>query len=81
MRWPSVPRAPGSKPLTTLLICSSHLHVQVALRVYCPVKSGGNLQSIGSVVSDAIVRSCFGRLQLGVPHWATSVALLQVVDD
>ena len=22
-----------------------------------------------------------GRLQLGVPHWATSVALLQVVDN
>ena len=26
------------------------------------------------------VASC-GRLQLGVPHWATSVALLHVVDN
>ena len=30
-------------------------------------------QSIGSIVSDAIVRRCCGRLQLGVPHWAASV--------
>ena len=30
-------------------------------------------QLIGSTVSDAIVRSCCGRLQLEVPNWATSV--------
>ena len=30
--------------------------VQVALRGYCSVRVGGNGQSIGSTVSDAIVR-------------------------
>ena len=30
-------------------------------------------QSIGSTISDAIVVAGGGRLQLGVPHWATSV--------
>ena len=38
-------------------------------------------QSIRSNVSDAIVRSWFGRLQLRVAHWAISVALPQVVDN
>ena len=36
-------------------------------------EGGGCDQSIGSTICDAIVRSCCGRLQLGVPHWATSV--------
>ena len=31
--------------------------VLVVLRGYCPVKAGGNGQSVGSTVSDAIVRS------------------------
>ena len=38
-------------------------------------------QMIGSTISDAIVRAGCGRRQLGVSHWATSVALLQVVDN
>ena len=42
---------------------------------------GGNGRSIESTVSDAIVRSCCGRLQLRAPHWATSVALLQVANN
>ena len=38
-------------------------------------------QSIGSTVSNVIAIAGFGRLQLNVAHWATSVALLQVVDN
>ena len=54
----------------TLLICNSHLNVQVALAEYCPVKGGGNGQSIGSTVTDAIGRSWLlftatGSCQLG----------------
>ena len=36
-------------------------------------EGGGSDQSIGPTVSDAIVRSWCGRVQLGVPHFATSV--------
>ena len=46
----------------------------------CKWRSGGSAyegggwdQSIGSTVSDAIVRSWLWFLQLGVPHWAASV--------
>ena len=66
-------------PLITLLIYSADLHVQVALRVSCTVKGEVNGQSIGATVSDAIVCSGCGRLQLGASYWATSVVLLQVV--
>ena len=38
MRRPSVPKVPGSNLTNTLLIYSSHLHMQVAIRVYCYVK-------------------------------------------
>ena len=44
-------------------------------------EGGCNGQSIGSTVSDVIVHSWCGRLQQGVSHWATSVALLQVADN
>ena len=59
-------------------ICSVHLHVQMALRGYCFVNGEANDQSMELTVSDAIARS---RLQLGAARWATSVALLQVVDN
>ena len=47
-----------------------------------PMMAGGNGQLIGSIVSDVIVR-CWpcGRLDVEVAHWATLVALLQVVDN
>ena len=50
-------RSRDSIPLITHLIkfCSPHLHVQVAFRGYCSVRVGGNGQSIGYPVSDAIV--------------------------
>ena len=67
--------------MTTLLICSAHLHQ--AIGSWGSVKGEGNGQSIGSTVSDEIVRiiaDC-GRLQIGAAHRATSVASLQVVDN
>ena len=67
-RWSSVTNVPGSIQLTTLLIYSSHLHVQVALRGYCPVKGIGYLKSIESTISDAITVACCGRLQLRAIH-------------
>ena len=44
-------------PLTILLICSTQLHVQVALWGYCYVMDGGNCQPIESTFSDSIVHS------------------------
>ena len=42
---------------------------------------GGNGQSLDlPSLAPLYVAGC-GRLQLGAPHWATSVALLQVVDN
>ena len=55
MRWPGVSKVLGLIPLTSLLICWEYLHVQVALRGYCSVKSGGSASRLD--VSDAIVRS------------------------
>ena len=44
-------------------------------------KVGGNGQSIElASLTPLFVADC-GRLQLGAPHWAISVALLQVVDN
>ena len=42
---------------------------------------GGNRKSIGSTVSDTIVRGCLWSIELGVANWATSVAWLPVVDN
>ena len=53
----NVPKLLGSIPLTTLMICSPQLYVQVAIKGFSPVKGGDNYQSIVSTVSDAIVRS------------------------
>ena len=67
-------KIPGSSPGLTEAI---YMHCAlVALRGYCPVKGGGYGQSIGSTVSDAIVRAVCGRLQLDAAHWATWVTLL-----
>ena len=44
-------------------------------------EAGGCDQSIGSTVSDAIVRSWLWSTGTKRSHWATSVALLQVVDN
>ena len=67
----------GSIPAEDAPICT----VQMALRGYSIIKGGGNGQSIVSTVSDAIVRTACGWRPLWVSHWATSVALLQVVDN
>ena len=78
IRWPIVPRSRDRIPLTTIFICSAYLHVQVPHWWYCP---GGNGQSIGSVVYEAIVCAVCGQLLLCGAHWATSAALLKVVDS
>ena len=68
-------------------ICSTHLYRvihgaqggTVLFRVGQSI--GLERQSIGSTISDVIVRAGCSRLQLIALHWATSVALLQVVDN
>ena len=66
-------------PHTPVLICSAHLHVQLALRGYCPVTGGGTTSQLDlPSVTPLSIAGC-GRLQLGAANWATSVVLLQVV--
>ena len=79
LRW-SLVRLPVET--ASLVICGPNLHRTIrGAQGYCPMVGEDNGQSIGSTVSDAIVHSCRGRRQLGAPHWAASVALLQVVDN
>ena len=70
-------------PFTTLLISCAQLHMQVTPRGCFNVNGWGNEQTIGSTVSDAIVRSniiiIIHRLQLLAAHCSSSVSLLQVV--
>ena len=62
----------------SVAICSPHL--QHAIRwAQCRVRSNG--QSIGSTVSYAVVHSWLWSTATRNSHWATSVALLQVVDN
>ena len=62
----------------SLVICDSHLHQ--AIRTLCRVV--GNDQSILSKSLTLLSVAGCRRLQLGAPHWATSVlAVLQVVDN
>ena len=42
---------------------------------------GSNVVSIGSTGSALLSVAGCGRLLLGTAHWATSIALLQVVDN
>ena len=71
LRWPisvqNFSRDPI--PLASLLICGAHLHVQVALGRYCPVKSLGKSASQLDLPSRRpfSVAGC-GRLQLGSAH-------------
>lgn len=55
--------------------------MQVALNYMALPCCGGNGQSIGSAVSDAIVGTGCGPLQPGIAQWATLVALLELVDN
>ena len=52
--------------------------MQVKLREHCPIKGGINGQSIGSIVSDAIIRSWLWSTATESYPWFTSVALLLV---
>ena len=67
-----------SRPSEAAAICT----VQVALKGYCLVRRVALTASqldLPFLMSLSIARC--GRLQLGVATWATSVALLQVVDN
>ena len=56
--------------------------MQVTLEgYYCPVEGERSGQSIGSTVSDAIVRNWLWWTATGDAYLATSVALLQVIDN
>ena len=57
------------------LYCASDVQVVLPCRRFVQTASQLDLPSL----TPFSVARC-GRLQLGVPHWATSVALLQVVD-
>ena len=71
----------GSLSAASLVICSQHCTVQyVELRGYCPVQGGRCDKSIGSTVSDAIVRSWFWSTATSSPLGYFS-KLLQVVDN
>ena len=55
--------------------------MQVTPRGFCPENGRGNGQSLDlPSLTTLLVAGC-GGLQLGAAHWATSVALLQVVDN
>ena len=59
----------GSLSAACLEICSPLCTVQYAeLGWHCPVKGMGCDQSIGSTVSDAIVRCCLWSIGTGAPH-------------
>ena len=87
MQWPNFPKVPGSIPLTALLICSMHLHVQVELmgsalgiHGFPVVLSWGSWVRPSSWVpldlpflTPQSSAGC-GRLQLEATYWATSVA-------
>ena len=55
--------------------------MQVELSGHFPVKGGGNGQSFDLPSQTPLSVAGRGRLQLGAAHWATSVTLLQAVDN
>ena len=63
-------------PAESAPICS----VQVVVRP-CPVKDGDNGGQLNLPSLTSLSVAGCGRLQLGVSHLATSIALLQVVDN
>ena len=72
MTWPSVPNVHGSIPLTTLLKWRSGFTARYMVEV--------NGQSIGSTALTPLSVADCSQLRLGASRWATSIALLQVVD-
>ena len=81
MRSPSVPKVPGSFPLTTLWICSAHVHVQVTLRGYCLVNGERITASqLGIPFLTLLSVAVSGRDALGSVRLTTSVAQLKVVN-
>ena len=56
------------------------LHCARGAQEVLPMRVGGTGQSIESTVSDPIVRGWLWSTATRVAHWATAVALLQLVD-
>ena len=55
--------------------------MQVDLREYCPVRVGVTASQLYLLSLTILSVAGCDRLQLEAPDWATSVALLQVVDN
>ena len=66
-----------------ILICCQHLHraIRGAQRVLPCVGWGVTANQFDLPSQTPLSVAGCGRLQLGAPDWATSVALLQVVDN
>ena len=68
--------------LASLVICGSHFHRAIRgaqAQGVLPCGGGGVVTACQSIGLSVVTGS--GRLQLGASHWATSVALLQAVDN
>ena len=64
----------GSLSAASLVICSPHCTLQyVELRGYCPVQGGGATSQLDLPSLTPLSVSSYGRLQLGAPHYATSL--------
>ena len=66
-----------------LVICSPYLHLAIrgAQEVLPCVEWGVTASQLDLPSLTPLFLAGCGRLQLGAPHWAISVALLQVVDN
>ena len=84
MRWPGILEVACSRPTgcTNLVIRSPHLRYASGAQGVLPCEGLGVTASQLYLPSltPLSVAGC-GRLQPGAAHWATSVALLQVVDN
>ena len=68
---------------TNLVICGPHLHsgIRGAHRILPCVGWEVTASQLDLPSLTLLSVAGCGRLQLGAPHWATSVALLEVVDN
>ena len=79
------PRSRVRVPLAaaSLVICDPYLHhaMRSAQGVLPCVEWGVTASQLDLPSLTLLSVACYGRLQLGAPHWATSVALLQIVNN
>ena len=76
-------RVRDSPAPASLVICIPHLHrvIRGAQGVLSFIGWGVTVSQLDLPSLTPLSVSVFGRLQLGASHWATSVVLLQVVDN